>query len=146
MSSDDAMDIERDALLREIKQAFKDVDRKGGTSLHQAVAADDYMTPEQQFGARARDRDRHWLDIPHAEIAAHHWVFIFFNDICWRYHLPAYMTWALLCDREMESDSRRRLRRRTAAGDGEQGDSLLLGPFCGRLRRQHTGKLMHSCI
>lgn len=93
---------EREALatLAEIEQAFRGVTREGGVSLHETIALDNYEGAEERARMRAMDRDRRWEDLQDEDLAEVAGIggMSFFDDIGFRYHLPAYMRWWLVGD------------------------------------------------
>lgn len=82
-------------LITQIRQAFFDVDREEGVSLHEADVIDDHGSAQQQEVARKLDSDRVWWDVPEADIERYHWILSFLDPVGFRYYLPAYMTWTL---------------------------------------------------
>jgi len=57
------LQTEKDAVEAEIRAAFKDVTREGGTSWNEAWAIDVYQSEEQLSEARAMDREKSWEDL-----------------------------------------------------------------------------------
>ncbi|MCP5522321.1 MAG: hypothetical protein H7A46_12315 [Verrucomicrobiales bacterium] len=83
------------ALIESIERAFADVTLEDGVSLREADVIDDYGTREQRQAARAQDEHRDWRNIPEAAIARYYWCLSFFDAKGMRFHLPAYMCFAL---------------------------------------------------
>jgi hypothetical protein len=77
-----------------VEEAFAGVTRGDGISLHEAIAMDDYATPETRAAARAQDHDTDWHDVPNNVLSAHCEVFSYLDPAGYRYYLPAAM---LLC-------------------------------------------------
>ncbi|MCB9848239.1 MAG: hypothetical protein H6814_07465 [Phycisphaeraceae bacterium] len=88
-------EISRELLIRQIEAAFRNVDRIGATSLHQASAIDDYASDREIEEAGRLDRDKHWTEIPGELLEQHCNALGFFDVKGWVYHLPAYMRWSL---------------------------------------------------
>jgi hypothetical protein len=86
---------EREELISEIRAAFHGISRGNGVTLHEARAIDDYKSEEERKQARELDHDKSWDEIPDADIKHYHDVFSFFDVEGFRYHLPAYMIWAV---------------------------------------------------
>ncbi len=75
--------------------AFDGVDREDGVTLHEANVIDDYGTAEELLAARQLDIDRHWREVPDADIEENYSVLSFLDLKGFRYYLPAYMIWSL---------------------------------------------------
>lgn len=86
---------EREALILEIRAAFKEVSRGSGVSLHEARAIDNYESDLEQEKARELDTDSSWEEVPDKDIEYFHDVFSFFDVEGFRYYLPAYMVWSI---------------------------------------------------
>ena len=88
---------ERDASAAEVRarihHAFQDVRLGDGTSLHQAVAIDDFCSPAEVTNARKLDPEPHWTRIPCSKIGslALQGVPTFLDAAGYRHHLPAYL-------------------------------------------------------
>ncbi len=86
-----AIQAKRDALVEDIRAAFSDVSRKGGTSLAEVEALDAGASERECKRIRAQQRDKHWSEVdlrthdPHGNGPA------FLDPIGYRYHLPAYL-------------------------------------------------------
>lgn len=89
-------------IIKSIQDAFRDVTREGGISLHEAGVIDDYGTFEERKAARQLDLDKHWSEIKDEDIEKHD-VLCFMDPIGFRYHVPAYMIWALKHLRKTDS-------------------------------------------
>ena len=91
----------RDTLVAVITAAFDGVLRKEGTTLHQAMAIDDYKPEADQLAARRLDPDRRWQEVPDEAIEEQLGSPLSFLDAeGFRYYLPAYMIYGL---RNMET-------------------------------------------
>ncbi|EMN47770.1 hypothetical protein LEP1GSC088_1184 [Leptospira interrogans str. L1207] len=80
-----------------IDSAFKTVVRGNGTTLHEAVAKDDYLSAEEILAARKKDTELHWRDVPSEHLADHPEFLIYLDFEGLRYYLPAVMMFALNC-------------------------------------------------
>ena len=82
-------------LIQEIENAFDDVSREDGLTLHEANAIDDWKTiPEQHF-ARKLDCETRWQDVPEQAIVSYGSALSFLDAKGFRYYLPAFMIFAL---------------------------------------------------
>ena len=90
-------DIEalRRQIIAEIREAFGQVSRGDGVTLHEAAVIDAYGSDEERSAARALDHDRSWQDVPDQLIEDHEDTLCFVDPKGFRYYLPAYMVWAL---------------------------------------------------
>lgn len=85
------LQTKRDALVEDIRAAFSDVSRKGGTSLAEVEPLDAGASERQCKRIRAEQRDKHWSEV---DLRKHDPCGIgmsFLDPIGFRYHLPAYM-------------------------------------------------------
>ena len=85
---------ERELLIAEIHDAFKDVTREGGVSWTEAYALDDYASDEACAKAREMDTDISWqelVDDPTWPPGPDFGGFSFLDAIGYRYYLPATM-------------------------------------------------------
>ena len=92
------------ALIAEITAAFDGVSRENGITLHQAIAIDDWKTPEEQLAARRFDIDQDWQDVPNDAIVACESALSFLDAKGFRYYLPAFMVCGL---RKWDTDAGR---------------------------------------
>ena len=86
-----AIQAKRDALVEDIRAAFSDVTRKGGSSLAEVEPLDAGASERQCKRIRAEQRDKHWSEV---DLRKHDPSGIgpaFLDPIGYRYHLPAYM-------------------------------------------------------
>ncbi|EKO08380.1 hypothetical protein FH593_15155 [Leptospira interrogans] len=60
-----------------------------GTTLHEAVAKDDYLSAEEILAARKKDTELHWRDVPSEHLADHPEFLIYLDFEGLRYYLPA---------------------------------------------------------
>ena len=91
-------------LIAEITAAFDGVAREDGTTLHEAIAIDDWKTREEQLSARRLDTEQRCQDIPDDAIVACESALPFLDTKGCRYHLPAFMVCGL---RNWENDAGR---------------------------------------
>ena len=84
-----------DELIAEITSAFDGVVREDGITLHQAIAIDDWRTPEEQLAARQLDTEQRWQDVPDDVIVACESALSFLDAKGFRYYLPAFMVCGL---------------------------------------------------
>lgn len=82
-------------LIEDIREAFRDVERGGGTTLHEARAIDDWQDDAFQSEARKLDRDEHWWEIPEGVLESLGGSFGFLDAEGARYYLPAIMIYHL---------------------------------------------------
>jgi hypothetical protein len=101
MSAVDSTQV-RMALVKDIEQAFSNVRRGGGTTLHEARVQDDYGSEDEQRKAREKDKDQHWWEIPKGTLEELYDAFTFLDGEGFRYYLAAFMTYALLHGQESE--------------------------------------------
>ena len=86
-------------LIAEITAAFDGVSREDGITLHEAIAIDDWKTPEEQLAARRLDTEQRWQDVPDDAIVACESALSFLDAKGFRYYLPAFMACGLRnCD------------------------------------------------
>lgn len=78
-------------LIAEIETAFDGVDRGDATTLHQALATDDYKTAQDRWDARRFDTERRWQDVPAAALVECQTALSFLDEKGFRYYLPAFM-------------------------------------------------------
>lgn len=78
-----------------IDSAFETVVRGNGTTLHEAVAKDDYLSEEEVLAARKEDTELHWRDVPSEHLANHPEFLTYLDFEGLRYYLPAVMIFAL---------------------------------------------------
>ncbi|MBI1324200.1 hypothetical protein GC170_13590 [bacterium] len=90
--------------MRAIEEAFAGVSLGDGISLREADVIDDYGSESERAAARAQDEIHDWRNIPDEFIEKFPDVLCFMDDAGLRFHLPAYMRFALL--RYEDSDSR----------------------------------------
>lgn len=83
------------ALIEEITAAFDGVRRENGVSLSEAQVVDDYGSEEERAEARKQDTEKRWQDVPEKDIAYGHISLAYFDEIGFRYYIPAYIIWSL---------------------------------------------------
>ncbi len=89
-------EISKDLLIKQIEAAFAHVNRRGGTTLHQASAIEGHANEQEVLDTARFDTDQHWTEIPGAtleEFCVPLWSFI--DAKGWVYYLPAFMRWSL---------------------------------------------------
>lgn len=86
--------VEREAIISQIHQAFQDVAREGGISWSECEAIDNWASEEECELARRSDRDKSWWELvddlewqPFPSIGG----FSFIDPIGFRYYLPPTM-------------------------------------------------------
>lgn len=82
-------------LTKEINLEFREVDRSGGISLHQAEVLNDRGTDEEYSLALSLDTDKHWSEIDNATIEKHPDILFFLDPLGFKYYLPAYIKYGL---------------------------------------------------
>ena len=88
-----------------IGRAFSGVRLDDGVSLREADVLDDYGTEAERKKARGLDELQSWQMISEDLIAHYHWCLPFFDAKGMRFHLPAYMRFALRHYRTSDSSS-----------------------------------------
>jgi hypothetical protein len=83
------------ALISQIEAAFDGMSREDGTTLHEAIAIDDYERFEDQLAARRHDIESRWQDVPDRHIRARCSALSFLCPKGFRYYIPAFMTFGL---------------------------------------------------
>nr|WP_235596149.1 DUF6714 family protein [Leptospira weilii] len=89
----DLIPVEKLRIL--INSAFEDVVRGNDTTLHEAVAEDDYLSEEEVLAARKEDAELHWRDVPSERLVNHPDFLTYLDFEGLRYYLPAIMIFAL---------------------------------------------------
>lgn len=95
MSDVNAFERARSALIAEITAAFDGVSREEGTTLHEAIAIDDWASPDEQRAARRLDIEARWQDVPEDDIFSCCSALSFLDEKGFRYYLPAFMIYGL---------------------------------------------------
>jgi len=85
----------KQAVIEEITAAFDGVSREGGVSLSEAWVIDDCGSDKKRAKARKKDAETRWQDVPEKDIAYGSSCLSFFDEIGFRYYLPAYIVWCL---------------------------------------------------
>jgi hypothetical protein len=91
--SEDGLDEQAEALIEEIREAFKKTPR-GPLSIHQAMHVKDPWQYDLEAEGR-KDRDQTWEEIPGAVIESAGEAFYGADAESWRYFIPAFMVWTL---------------------------------------------------
>jgi hypothetical protein len=121
----DAMSNESriDELIDEITAAFDGVSREDGTTLHEAIAIDDWKSLDEQLAARLFDTEERWQDVPDDAIVECDSALSFLDPKGFRYYLPAFMVCGLrnwtndasrtvdTCEYHLLHESRKSLRQ-----------------------------------
>jgi hypothetical protein len=97
MSLDARQPIEREAAVAAIEEAFGSLLRGEGMRIYEAELRDSYGQEYPSFAQRKSDTYQRWQDIPDEAIANHYSVLSFFDPPSFRFHLAAYMRFALRC-------------------------------------------------
>src|SRR5262245_66238663 len=84
------MDAERQAVLNQIREGFRDARLEGGITLHEAEVIDDYGNAEDREDARRKDPETTWEEVPDEKIERLQ-VFPFLDEKGYRFYLPAYL-------------------------------------------------------
>jgi hypothetical protein len=95
--------MEKEEVIAIIRDAFRDVSRENGVSLHEALVIDVYGSKDEQRKARKQDTDTHWTEIPDHDLEHASSALCYMDPVSWRYHIPGYMIWVL--SNYMKSDS-----------------------------------------
>ena len=122
MSDESDSENRRRELIAEIVAAFEGVAREEGTTIHEAIAKDDWKTYEEQQAAKRLDTEERWQDVPEEELMANHSALSFLDEKGFRYYLPAYMVCELAnwddpdsntasCEFRLLHESQRSLRK-----------------------------------
>lgn len=84
-------DIDKQFLISEITEAFKDVTLDGGIGLNEANAIDDYKDAQFREECRKIDEKQHWNAIPSSVLNQFNSSLSFFDPKGMKFHLPAFM-------------------------------------------------------
>lgn len=87
--------MEREAALAAIEAAFGSLVRGDGMRIYEAELRDSYALEHPSFAGRKHDTYQRWQDIPDEAIANHYSVLSFFDPTSFRFHVAAYMRFAL---------------------------------------------------
>src|SRR5688572_15704193 len=82
-------------VIERIERAFLGVRLDDGVSLREADVIDNYGSEAERKKARDQDELEDWQRIPEDLISHHYWCLSFFDAKGMRFHLPAYMRFAL---------------------------------------------------
>jgi len=82
-------------VIEQIERAFSGVRLGAGVSLREADVIDDYGTSAERKKARAQDELEDWKRIPEELVSRYYSCLSFFDAEGMRFHLPAYMRFAL---------------------------------------------------
>lgn len=91
--------------IRAIEEAFAGVRLDDGISLREADIIDDYGSEAERAAARSQDETEDWRNVPDELIEKHPDVLCFMDEAGLRFHLPAYMRFALRRYEDSESRS-----------------------------------------
>lgn len=83
--------MEKEQLIQVISEAFADVSRGDGITLHEAMALDDRLSAMEVAKARLKDTDTRWQDIDPHSLQGMESALCFFDKKGFRYYLPVYM-------------------------------------------------------
>lgn len=92
-------------LLALIHEAFDEVEREDGISLHEADVIDDYGGELARRKARRLDNEAHWSAVQGDDIERYHWVFTYLDAQGFRYYLPAVMSHEIQQLHQCQGDS-----------------------------------------
>ena len=84
-----------ETIVTAIREAFLNVSRGNGISLHEADAIDDHASDDQRRRAKTLDTDSHWWEIRAEQLEKLYNSLAFMDAEGFRYYIPAYMTQAL---------------------------------------------------
>ncbi len=87
--------MNRDLLVAQIEDAFKDVSLCNGIGIFEADAVDDYASEEVRINERNRDIRDDWKSISDDVIDQHYSVLSFMDEDGLRFSIPAYMRFAV---------------------------------------------------
>lgn len=87
--------VKAEAIIAEIREAFSEVSRGNGISLHEADIIDSYGTETARKKARELDTDTCWWEVPSELLDKFNGALFFMDAEGYRYYLPAYMTYGL---------------------------------------------------
>ena len=94
-----------DNAIRAIEEAFSGVCLGDGISLREVDVIDDYGSEAERAAARALDETEDWRNLPDDLIEKSPDVLCFMDEAGLRFHLPAYMRFALRRCNDSESRS-----------------------------------------
>jgi len=87
--------MNRDEIIECIQEAFKDVSREDGVSLHEGLVMDAYGSDEERLEARRMDTEGHWSQISDQELIKYQNALRYFDRKSFKYYVPAYMIFSL---------------------------------------------------
>jgi hypothetical protein len=93
------------AALTAIEEAFGTLSHPGGKRIYEAELEDNYGTESATTLARKNDTYSRWQEVPDEAVEQCSDALVYFDSLELRFHLPAYMTWALKYYRESGSVS-----------------------------------------
>lgn len=73
--------------------------------MSEAWVIDNYGSEEERDAARREDAETRWQDVPEKDIAYGHICLCFFDEIGFRYYIPAYIVWSLHNMNNQDPDS-----------------------------------------
>lgn len=88
-------DTEVAILIKDIREAFADVERGEGITLSQARTIDDYRPLDEQQKARELDTDKHWYEISNKKIERLCDTLAFLDAEGMRYYIAPFLIYAL---------------------------------------------------
>jgi len=97
--------MEESEVIALIESAFKNTKLETGVGIFEAEELDRCSSEIQRIKASLRDERLHWNSIPDETIAEHYSVLCFMDSFGLRFHLPAYMRFALKNYRQTTSAS-----------------------------------------
>ena len=83
--------LDKEHLIREITEAFKDVELDGGIGLSEANAIDDFKEEAFKIECRKKDEKHNWKTIPSDALNEYYCSLSFFDAKGMKFHLPAFM-------------------------------------------------------
>jgi len=87
--------MNKEDLISDIKEAFKEVSLEEGIGIVEADAIDDYADKRQQEKARSLDERNNWENIPDEVISKASFSLCYVDEKGMRFSLPAYMVFLL---------------------------------------------------
>ena len=95
----------RQQIIAAIVEAFQDVRRDGGITIHEADVIDSYGFHGTREAARQKDTEIHWQEVPSEKLEKLSEVFPFLDSKGFHFYIPAYMKWSLENLHSRTSDS-----------------------------------------
>ena len=97
--------MDKEQLIKEIREAFKNIELEDGIGLWEAQGLDDYADEKTMLGLRKKDERKNWDNISYEDICRCESSLSFFDAKGIRFHLPKFLILDLL-SKEILKDER----------------------------------------